>query len=307
MAILLIALVFVGFAAISVARAVASGRARRHDRLAAIAAYGFSPLGSLAALRSARRPGLGYLVGEVANRLGERLNRRLDNERQTEMRRMLYAAGLYNMTPAKFLGYRALATIGLTAFWLWIVVVGNGNSGLAVVGVLGAAAFGWVGPSFFVKRRASSRNEQIDYELPELVDLLVTAVEGGLAFTASLQLVSRSFEGPLGQELRLVLQEQGMGLSITQALENMLGRVDTPAIRALVQAIAQGESLGVSIGKTLRDLAGEMRSRRRYAAQERAHKAATKIIFPVAVLIFPSLFVVILGSAFLSIKHSLGI
>jgi tight adherence protein C len=97
-----------------------------------------------------------------------------------------------------------------------------------------------------------------------------------------------------------------MGLSTSQALSNMLTRIDTPAMRAFVQAVVQGESLGVSIGKTLRDLASEMRSRRRYAAQERAHKAGTKILFPIALLIFPSLFVIVLGSVLLSITSSLN-
>jgi tight adherence protein C len=97
-----------------------------------------------------------------------------------------------------------------------------------------------------------------------------------------------------------------MGLSTNQALSNMLSRIDTPAMRAFVQAVAQGETLGVSVGKILRDLASEMRNRRRHAAQERAHKAGTKILFPLVFLIFPSLFVVVLGSALSSISHALN-
>jgi tight adherence protein C len=219
---------------------------------------------------------------------------------------MLYAAGLYNTSARKFLGYRALLTLGLAVFWLWVTTVGSSSFGTAVLGLAAAGAVGWVGPSFFVKRRATRRLEQVDYELPELVDLLVVAVEGGLAFTASLQLASRSFEGPLGEELRLTLQEQQMGLTTNQALTNMLSRIDTPAMRAFVQAVTQGETLGVSVGKILRDLASEMRNRRRHAAQERAHKAGTKILFPLVFLIFPSLFVVVLGSALFSISHALN-
>jgi len=298
-------LVFVGIAAVSCAHALAGGRARRQERLAAIAAYGFSS--GRAAPELARRSIVRDLIERLANRLGDILNSRLDSEHQNEMRRMLYAAGLYNTTSRQFLGYRALATLGLAVFWLWVVVVGGHTSQIvAVIGLFAAAAVGWVGPSFAVKRRATSRYDQIDYELPELVDLLVTAVEGGVAFTSSLQLASRSFEGPLGQELRLALQEHTMGLSTSQALSNTLTRIDTPAVRAFVQAVVQGESLGVSIGRTLRDLASEMRSRRRYAAQERAHKAGTKILFPVALLIMPSLFVIVLGSVLLSITRSLN-
>jgi tight adherence protein C len=165
---------------------------------------------------------------------------------------------------------------------------------------------GWIGPTFWLKRRATRRLEQIDHEMPELVDLLVTAVEGGLGFGGSLELAVRSLEGPLGDELRLAMQEQSLGLTTNGALQNMLERVDTLSIRSFVQAIVQGESLGVSIGKILRDLAREMRSRRRQAAEERAHKAGTKIIFPVAVCIFPALFVVALGPMVIYLAHTIG-
>jgi tight adherence protein C len=164
---------------------------------------------------------------------------------------------------------------------------------------------GWIGPTFWLKRRAAARLEQIDHEMPDLVDLLVTAVEGGLGFGGSLELVVRSLEGPLGEELRLALQEQSLGLTTNGALQNMLERVDTLSVRSFVQAIVQGESLGVSVGKILRDLAKEMRSRRRQAAEERAHKAGTKIIFPVAVCIFPALFVVALGPMVIYLAHTL--
>ena len=117
-------------------------------------------------------------------------------------------------------------------------------------------------------------------------------------------MASRSFNGPLGEKLRIALNEQQMGLTATQAITNMQGRIDTPAMRTFVQALVQGENLGVSTGKILRDIAVEMRSRRRHAAEERAHKAGVKIIFPIVFLIFPSLFVIILGSAFMSLTHA---
>jgi tight adherence protein C len=107
--------------------------------------------------------------------------------------------------------------------------------------------------------------------------------------------------GPLGEELRLTLQEQDMGLSTHEALSNLQERADTPAMRTFVRAILQGESLGVSIGKIMRDLATEMRKTRRQKAEERAAKAPTKMLFPLAFLIFPAMFVVILGPAVMAI------
>jgi len=86
-----------------------------------------------------------------------------------------------------------------------------------------------------------------------------------------------------------------MGLTINESLSNMLGRADGPALRAFVQAILQGEVLGVSIGRILRSLAVDMRKRRRQATEERAHKAPVKLLFPLIFLILPAMFIVLLG------------
>ena len=123
----------------------------------------------------------------------------------------------------------------------------------------------------------------------------MTTVEGGVGFAAGLQLASRSIEGPLGQELRLALREQSLGLTPEEALRNLSHRVDSPATRAFTQALVQGESLGVSIGTILRDLASDMRKRRRQSAEERAQKTPTKILFPLIALILPAMFIVTLG------------
>jgi tight adherence protein C len=302
-AILLFALVAVAVAVVSLTRALTAGRSRREQRLAQLGAYGFSATTPAPAAPAKARH---EQLDRVAARLGDWVAERISPERETEMRRTLYAAGLYNTSARKFFGYRAIATASLLALWVWLSIVAGAKAPTALLGIAAAGVAGWIGPTFVVKRRAAARLDQVDYELPELVDLLVTAVEGGLAFTAALQLASRSFEGPLGDELRLALHEQQMGLTATQALTNMLGRIDTPAMRTFVQALVQGESLGVSTGRILRDIATEMRSRRRHAAEERAHKASVKIIFPLVFLIFPSLFVIILGSAFVSLYHALG-
>jgi tight adherence protein C len=154
---------------------------------------------------------------------------------------------------------------------------------------------GWYLPYVRVQRRARVRLERIDREVPELVDLLVTTVEGGVGFAAGLQLAARSIEGPLGQELRLALREQSLGLTPEEALRNLSLRVDSPATRAFTQALVQGESLGVSIGTILRDLASDMRNRRRQSAEERAQKTPTKILFPLVTLILPAMFIITLG------------
>ena len=142
--------------------------------------------------------------------------------------------------------------------------------------------------------------------MPELIDLLVVTVEAGLSLSAALQLAGDRMKGPLGDELRIVLQEQRMGLTPVQALENMVGRCPTPAVESFARTMVQGQLLGVSVGQILRTLAIEMRKRRRAQAEQQAQKAPIKMLFPLVFMIFPSLFVVILGPAVVSIFHALS-
>jgi tight adherence protein C len=157
-----------------------------------------------------------------------------------------------------------------------------------------------------VKSRARRRFTEVDYDLPELIDLLVVTVEAGLGFNGSMQVASERLVGPLGDELRLTLQEQKMGLSTNEALRNMLERCETPFMRSFVRSIVQGEALGVSIGDIMRNLATEMRKRRRQAAEERAQKAPIKLLFPLIFLIFPAMFIVLLGPAIFAFMDAFG-
>jgi tight adherence protein C len=96
-----------------------------------------------------------------------------------------------------------------------------------------------------------------------------------------------------------------MGLGQTEALSNMLERCETPMMRSFVRSVVQGETLGVSIGQIMRNVAGEARKRRRQSAEERAQKAPIKMLFPLVFMIFPAMFVVMLAPAALAIVDAL--
>src|SRR5437660_2370106 len=131
-------------------------------------------------------------------------------------------------------------------------------------------------------------------------------VEAELGFSGSIRIASSRLDGPLGDELRLTLQEQSMGLSTNESLTNLLGRCETPSMRSFVRSVLQGENLGVSIGAIMRNLAAEMRKRRRHSAEERAQKAPIKMLFPLVFLIFPTLFIILLYPAIHSLGQSFG-
>jgi tight adherence protein C len=303
MALLLIAaLALIGLSGVLVLRTLTFADARRRAALSHIAAYGF---GSDPRPRRAPR-GLHEVGSAFATAVGARLLQRTGPDREAQLRSVLDSAGFYRMSATTFLGYRPLGAAALPVATLFLATLGGGVSPRALLGAAFLGGAGWVLPKFLVERRGTKRLADVDREVPELVDLLVTTVEAGVGFGAALQLAARSIRGPLGEELRLSLHEQTMGLTTDEALRNLAGRVDSPAIRAFIQALLQGEALGVSIGKVLRDLAVDMRKRRRQAAEERAQKAPTKILFPLVLLILPAMFIVTLGPVAVTIIRVLG-
>jgi len=231
---------------------------------------------------------------------------RSDGRSDRAIRKDLVAAGLYNVTPGRFLGYRVLCAVGVPILWIWLSVSLGVKPVLLVLLTAIFAFVGWWLPARILQARAEARLAEIDYQLPELIDLLVVTIEAGLGFVGSLQMASTRLSGPLGQEILLTLQEQNMGLSIQEALLHMLGRCDTASMRSFVRSIVQGETLGVSIGQIMRDLAQEMRRRRRAVAQEKAQKAPIKILFPLVFLIFPAMFLILLGPALFMFFKALG-
>jgi tight adherence protein C len=295
---LVIGLALVCCAVWLVLQAAGVRRARVVQSLAAMRAYGFQQTGPVEAQPSGA---LTSVVNDLASKVGDLVARRTGLMREDQIRKELRSAGMYAMSARRFMGYRVLAGLGLPLLWLWLSVSAGYSPAKTLLGILVAFGCGWQGPMVLIRRRARFRIDEIDYQMPELIDVLVTTVEAGVGFSGSLQMAAQRMHGPLGEELRITLQEQDMGLSTQEALSNLQERADTPAMRTFVRAIIQGESLGVSIGKIMRDLATEMRKRRRQKAEERAAKAPTKMLFPLAFLIFPAMFVVILGPAVISI------
>jgi tight adherence protein C len=288
---LILGLTLIAASTLLVLRSFALPRAERRRTLDQIAVYGFR-----SATVTEETPDLRATFGELATATGEKALARFDSLRAGErrLRDLLNSAGMYTTSVASFTGARILAALLGPLLLFLLSLSGSLDLRLLLGGAL-MTVMGWYLPYVRVQRRARLRLEQVDREVPELVDLLVTTVEAGVGFAAGLQLASRSIEGPLGQELRLALREQSLGLTPEEALRNLSLRVDSPATRAFTQALVQGESLGVSIGTILRDLATDMRKRRRQAAEERAQKTPTKILFPLIALILPAMFIVTLG------------
>jgi tight adherence protein C len=286
------------------ARAIALARVRVDSQVRQIEAYGFNT-----GAEAERRPTLGSRLHDSLIALAERLGAPLMSGtgwRAPVTTQQLRAAGLYTVTPVVFQGYRLMLTVCLTGLILLFALAGGSFSAFTLLLLIVAGALAWLAPAMLVGTRAQRRMDRVDRDLPELIDLLIATIEAGLGFAGSLQLVAERFEGPLGQELRLTLREQNMGLSTERALNNLLERCETPSVRAFVRAVLQGEALGVSVGTMMRNLAAETRKRRRQHAAEQVQKAPVKMLFPLVFLVFPALLIVLLYPALYQVIQELG-
>jgi tight adherence protein C len=300
----IIGVLFIAAAVALLARAVALPRLRMSTQLRQIESYGFAANDVAAAEAPAEHSSLRERLNQLAGHIGRHSEGTGWRAPVTKIK--LRAAGIYKIEPDVFHGYRVLASVTLPLLMLMSAAQSGSPSLSGVSLIVLAGALAWFGPAVVVERRAQRRLDSVDRDLPELIDLLTATIEAGLGFAGSLQLVADRFHGPLGQELRLTLHEQSMGLSTEQALENLLERCDTPSIRAFSRAVSQGETLGVSIGAMMRNLATETRKRRRQLATEQVQKAPVKMLFPLVFCIFPAMFVVLLFPAVYHVLEQLG-
>ncbi|MFN3336623.1 MAG: type II secretion system F family protein [Thermomicrobium sp.] len=214
------------------------------------------------------------------------------------MERRLVEAGLAgSLRPVTFLGIRfglALLLAGLSAFPM---LSGNGPILYRLGMPLTLAVLGWVLPNTWLSRRVAQRKRAIQRALPDAIDLLVISVEAGLGFDQALLRVVEKWDNELTKEFARTLSEMRMGVPRRQALRDLAQRVNVDDLNVFIASLVQADQLGVSISQVLRAQANQMRLRRRQRAQELAHKAPIKMIFPMVFLIFPALYVVILGPA----------
>ena len=140
--------------------------------------------------------------------------------------------------------------------------------------------------------------------LPDAVDLLTISVESGLGFDAALQQVARNTEGPLADEFSRVLREMQIGQGRAQALRGLADRTEVADLRSFVTAMVQADSFGIPIANVLRIQSGEIRMKRRQAAEEKAQKVPVKITVPLIFCILPCLFIAVMGPAVIHIMDS---
>ncbi len=210
------------------------------------------------------------------------------------------------MVPSDFLGMQGLSLLVMGVFGLVLFVLLRQSSAKAILIVGFFLVFGFLYPRMWLSRKVKTRQRLLKEQLPDSLDLLTIMVEAGLGFDAALARLVDKAQNELSQEFALVLSEVRLGKSRRQALQQLGTRTNVEDIATFVTSLVQADQLGVSIARVLRVQSAQMRIKRRQRAEEAAHKAPIKMLFPLAFLIFPAMFIIILGPAVPGLMHGLA-
>ena len=236
------------------------------------------------------------LVRAVANFV-----RRFTPERTLENARhkLDLAGNPRNWSAAEFFGLRAIAMVALGALIFVLLTVTEAELSMRLGMTFVFAALGFFLPALWLGSKIRSRQSAVVKSLPDALDLLTVCVEAGLGFDQAMKKVAEKWDDELSRAFARVIQEVQLGRLRREALRDMARRMEVSDMTSFIAAVIQAETLGVSMGKILRIQSDQMRMRRRQRAEEKAHQASIKMLIPMVFLIFPSIYVVLLGPAVL--------
>jgi tight adherence protein C len=244
------------------------------------------------------------VLAPMAQGIGRVLSNFLPATFLAGIQRSLIIAGL-EMTSGTFVTIWAICVGLFGSLGLMAIVVLGGFSAQGLLGLIVMGSIGFLIPWMWLRSAVRSRQRVVVRALPDALDLVTTCVEAGLGLDAALGRVAEQMKGPLAQELAQTLSEISMGRLRREALSDLGTRTGVQELISFVNAVIQAEQLGVSIAQVLKVQSDQMRTRRRQKAEQLAHEAAIKMIFPLVLFIFPAFMVVILGPAVINISQQI--
>lgn len=234
----------------------------------------------------------------------------MKEEETTNLRARLAQAGFRRETAVSiFLASKSAAFVACGLIGT-VMAIQSEKELISIIGqgVFGAG-LGFMLPNLWLNMSIGKRSEAIRNGLPDALDLMVVGVEAGLGLDAALLRVSdemREAYPPLAEEFQISCIETQMGVTRIEALNKMADRSAVTEMKALVAVIAQAEKLGTSVAKALRSQAESLRTKRRQKAEERAQKTAVKLLMPLILFIFPTIFIVLAGPAAVQLMETFG-
>jgi tight adherence protein C len=282
----------------------ASGEDPLQDRLAEFAARGETV--NLEQIELSQ-PFSDRVVVPLARKFGEFATRFTpQNAIQSAAHKIELAGNPRALDPATFWASRFIVAVVLAVFLIFIFSISKMSIGLLqrllVIGLF--MVLGFYIPEMLLSSSIQRRQKEIRKAMPDALDLLTICVEAGLGFDGAMAKVYEKWDNELSLAFGRVIREIQLGKLRRDALRDMANRLGIPEMTSFVAAVIQSEQLGVSMSKVLRIQADQMRMKRRQHAEEEAHKAPIKMLIPMALLIFPSICIVLMAPAVLMMMRS---
>jgi tight adherence protein C len=244
------------------------------------------------------------VVRPVLKRLGRLLEQTMPEKARQRIRLDLYLAGRPGgLGTSDFIAVRYVATGLLCSVGIGFGLL-RGSPVLIAVGATVGAILGLYLPAVWLRSKVKGRRSEMQFMLPDVIDVLVVCVEAGLTFEAAVEKIGQKYDHALAEEFVRVLQEIRIGKPRLEALNDMAQRCGVEELNSFVQAVIQSEQLGSGIVKVLQIQSDEIRQKRLISAQERGAKASLKMLIPMVGCIFPTLWVILLGPALILLMHS---
>lgn len=254
--------------------------------------------------RGLQKPMLERLVSPLASGLGHSLLRFTPAGWASSKTKALAKAGWSSRVTAE-----QLLSVKLAGPALLLALLGlqfAGGAGLRTVLLMLALTVSvFVAPDLAVRAAADRRGNELTLLLPDLLDQLTISVEAGLGFESAIARMVDKHDDPLSHEFSRMLRDIRLGTSRGDALTAVADRTQARDVRTMVLTLRQADAMGVPLARSLRNLAADMRNKRRLRAEEQAHKLPVKLIFPLGLCILPAMFIVMLGPALVSFPNVL--
>ncbi|WP_027448136.1 type II secretion system F family protein [Pontibacillus marinus] len=243
---------------------------------------------------------IGPLWKSVRRNFRKKMKPESDQKENNLELKLLKAGNPFGMTPVEYRLIQIILMVLLPVLFGGYSALLGGSFGADITMGLFGAGIALIFPKIYINQKIKARNEKALKELPDVLDLLTVSLEAGLGFDSALgKLVSKQ-EGVLSDEFHRCLEEIRLGRTRREALTGVKERLELDEIKVLISNILQAEKLGIGMVQVLRVQSNEVRDQRKQRAEEQAMKAPVKMMFPLVLFIFPSLFIVLLGPALIN-------
>lgn len=252
-----------------------------------------------------REPVLKRIFRPLFNRMMKMGSKMLPSEKEALLSKKITMAGKpAGLGPREFISIKLILALCGPALIILTDPFFHWRSGNWMTAIGAAAVAGWILPDVYLRHKIAERKSEVEKSLPDVLDLITISMEAGMSFDGAIMKVAEKSKGVLASEFLIVLQECKMGKSRKDALRDMADRVDVDDLSTFAGSVIMAEQLGIGLGNVLRLQSDQMRRKRRQKAEEKALQAPVKMLIPMVTCIFPTIFVILLGPAAISLYQT---